>query len=89
MLRREWLQVLEGFIFQTKKMLFHLIVSRCWFFLIATHCCWLEEAAVVAKVAQGGENWEKLVKIGKRWEKLGKGGEKIGKDGKSWEKERK
>ena len=23
MLRREWLQVLEGFIFQTKKMLFH------------------------------------------------------------------
>ena len=44
---------------------------------------------MVAKVAQGGENWEKLVKIGKRWEKLEKGGEKIGKDGKSWEKERK
>ena len=86
MLRREWLQVLERFIFQTKEMLFHLIVSRCWFFLIATHCCWLEEAAVVAKVAQGGENWEKLRK---NWEKLGRGGEKIGKDGKSWEKERK
>ena len=86
MLRREWLQVLEGFIFQTKKMLFHLIMSSCWFFSSDCYCYWLEETVVVAKVAQGGENWEKLRK---NWEKLGRGGEKIGKDGKSWEKERK
>ena len=40
---------------------------------------------VVAKVAQGGENWEKLRK---NWEKLGRGGEKIGKDGKRREKDK-